>query len=135
MECDALGLALFPSCKNNAECINTQFVKLQHDYVEVLTQNYTQHTALNVLGTLQVAGGDAKAAVGNPDLASWSPKNLMESNCIHASQDGFQLIFEQVYSMYLANTTTTAATTSSNNDDGDHTRFDTKLRGSAARHH
>ena len=94
--------------------------------MEVLTQNYTQHTALNVLGTLQVAGGDAKAAVGNPDLASWSPKNLMESNCIHASQDGFQLIFEQVYSMYLANNSTS---------DDNHKHFESKLRANVVRHH
>jgi hypothetical protein len=60
LECKALGLALFPSCVDDPTCINTEFVKLQHDYVEVLTKNYTQHTALNVLGTLQYAGGDSK---------------------------------------------------------------------------
>ncbi len=169
------------------ECINTQFVKLQHDYVEVLTKNYTQHTALDVLGTLQKAGGNVKASPGNPDLTSWSPAKLMESNCafdkefvctgerlltsqpaklrygraaarldripsfvlsfvrlfvravcsalcvgfcapwlhcwkfscdfdftrvhtgmlpgIHASQEGFQIIFEQVYQVYLSNNT------------------------------
>jgi hypothetical protein len=49
--------------------------------VEVLTKNYTQHTALDVLGTLQKAGGNTKASPGNPDLTSWSPAKLMETNC------------------------------------------------------
>ena len=108
LECIAMGTALFPSCHDNAECVNTQFVKIQHDYVEKLSQNYTQHTALNILGTLQHAGNDPQATPGNPDLAKWSPKDLMEDNCIHASQDGFQIIFEQVYSMYLEGNTTFA---------------------------
>lgn len=106
LECIAMGTALFPSCHDNAECINTEFVKIQHDYVEVLSQNYTQHTALNILGTLQHAGHDQAASVGNPDLKNWSPKNLMEDNCIHASQTGFGIIFEQIYSMYLEGNTT-----------------------------
>ena len=88
-ECKVLGLGLFPSCADNADCVNTEFVKIQHDYVEVITKNYTQHTALNVLGTLQHAGGDTKAKPGNPDLTQWSPSNLMEDNCIHASQVRF----------------------------------------------
>ncbi len=29
----------------------------------------------------------------------------MESNCIHASQDGFEIIFQQVYDIYIHNNT------------------------------
>ena len=113
LECIAMGTALFPSCHDNAECVNTQFVKIQHDYVEKLSQNYTQHTALDILGTLQHAGNDTKATPGNPDLTTWSPKELMEDNCIHASQEGFQIIFEQVYSVYFDGNATDAAKTES----------------------
>jgi hypothetical protein len=105
LECKAKGLALFPSCLGETSCINTEFIKLQYNYVEVLTQNYSQHTALNILGTLQHSGGIANATTGHPDLSSWSPSKLMETNCIHASQEGFEIIFQQVYDMYIVNQT------------------------------
>eukprot|EP00747_Dinoflagellata_sp_TGD_P072415 gnl/TRDRNA2_/TRDRNA2_157470_c0_seq2.p1 gnl/TRDRNA2_/TRDRNA2_157470_c0~~gnl/TRDRNA2_/TRDRNA2_157470_c0_seq2.p1 ORF type:complete len:366 (+),score=66.38 gnl/TRDRNA2_/TRDRNA2_157470_c0_seq2:25-1098(+) len=99
---------MLPQCQNGepafnrtqAECVNTQFIKLQAVW-ESLAKQYDFIDVINVLGTLQVAGGNKKASVGHPDMSEYSPKRLMEFNSLHPTpRKGFPLIFDQQWKLY-----------------------------------
>jgi len=100
--CPALGEIVLPKCKLNATCINTNFLQLQTGYVESLNKFYPNHDSLNILGTMQAAGGVPGASVGHPNLSRYSPDNLMQTNCIHPNDAGFEFIFKQLWTMYFS---------------------------------
>jgi len=100
--CPALGALVLPKCKLNTTCINSQFLKLQYDYVESLNKVYPRHDSVDILGTLQVAGNVPGASIGHPNLARYSPDNLMQSNCIHPNDAGFEYIFKQLWDVYFS---------------------------------
>lgn len=60
------------------------------------------HTAVNLIGSLQAAGGVEGASVGHPVLSQPSPASLLQGNCIHANDKGFTAIFENLYALYFA---------------------------------
>ena len=47
----------FYGCNEDITCINTEFTKLQNWFVANITNRYEYHTALNLLGTLQMESG------------------------------------------------------------------------------
>jgi hypothetical protein len=71
--CTAIAESIIPQCwdnkteTNHIRCFNTQLIRIQ-DVWETLAKKYPFVTAINLLGTTQVAGGDKKAAIGKPDL-------------------------------------------------------------------
>lgn len=99
--CPAMGALILPACKLNTTCINTQFVRLQYEYVAALDKKYPRHNSVNILGTLQAAGKIPGASTGHPNLAYYSPDNLMQENCIHPNDQGFLDIFTVFWDLYF----------------------------------
>ena len=63
--------------------------------------------AINLLGSLQAQAQYSGVSLGNPDLSQWSPKHLMEANCIHPTQyrrveepAGFNVVFRNMWDLY-----------------------------------
>ena len=100
--CSLEGRELMHGCDDTPSCINHQFVKLQTEYVAALQRKYgVNYHGINLLGTLQVYGGYPNVTVGHPDLSKWSPRNLIESNCIHPKKPkGFKDVFDEMYKAY-----------------------------------
>lgn len=101
LTCPIFGEAVFTHCHGNITCVNTDFINLQYAYVEPLDQVYPQHHSVNLLGTLQAAGGIPGASIGHPNMAYYSPNDLMLDNCIHPNDKGFVDIFEAFYNLYF----------------------------------
>eukprot|EP00756_Hemistasia_phaeocysticola_P031044 Hpha_TRINITY_DN16328_c2_g1::TRINITY_DN16328_c2_g1_i2::g.61594::m.61594 len=104
--CPLMSKELFPACKNAPEgfttCWNTQFIRIQAMW-EDLSKQYAFVDTVSMLGTLQAASGDAKAATGSPDLSKFSPNSLMQINCIHPTRGksgGFDIVFEKQWDLY-----------------------------------
>ena len=93
--CSLIQKEIFPQCWSNKSvsnpihCFNTEFVRIQEGW-EKLAAKYPFVTAINLLGTTQVAGGDTNAAIGKPDMEKNGPReywpDLLE--CIHPSTSG-----------------------------------------------
>lgn len=106
--CQWVPNTLFPQCKNGEpkfnrtkiECFNTQFIRMQGVWEE-LAEAYPNVQTINLLGTLQAAGGNTKASTGHPDLSSWGPDKYTELNCEHATRmGGFPFIFDKMWELY-----------------------------------
>lgn len=102
--------ALFPQCRDakrspsitHAECFNTQFIRMQAVW-EILAKEFDFVDVIDLLGTLQAAGGNKDASTGHPDLKSWGPAKLTELNCEHATpgkNGGFSDLFEKMWELY-----------------------------------
>lgn len=100
-ECALIGEAILPDCGLNTTCRNSQFRRLQYEYVDVLTKSYPNHHAVDIAGAMQKAGGDNHADIGAPDLTKYSPYKFMQSNCIHANDIGFGHVFDALYDVYF----------------------------------
>ena len=74
--CEAIAKSIIPQCWSNSSvsnpklCFNTQLIRLQQVW-EALAKKYSFVTAINLLGTTQVAGGD-KEAPECGGCTSWS---------------------------------------------------------------
>jgi len=99
--CPAAGLALFPHCLLNTECINRDFVQLQFAYVEALSRLFPQHDNVNLLGSMQQAGGIPGASPGFPVMSQYSPNHLM-ADCIHPNAQGYTAVFNAFWNAYWA---------------------------------
>jgi len=99
--CPAMGALVLPQCKLNTTCINSAFIRLQHEYVEAMVKLFPRHNSVNLLGTLQAAGKIPDASIAHPNLAYYSPDNLMQSNCIHPNDQGFVYIFNTLWDLYF----------------------------------
>lgn len=104
--CPLVAKGLFPACKDASEgyitCWNTQFSRVQGMW-EDLTKVYDFVDTVNMLGTLQAAGGDAGTSTGHPDLSKFSPNSLMQINCIHPTKGksgGFEIVFNKQWDLY-----------------------------------
>jgi hypothetical protein len=93
--CETITKDVFPQCwKNSSEpnpirCFNNEFVRIQSLW-ETLAAKYPYVTAINLLGTTQVAAGNKAAAIGKPDLDHWGPAKdwPLTLACIHPSKTG-----------------------------------------------
>jgi len=106
--CSTVGRDIFNGCNDEPTCINTQFVKLQTQYIATMRERYGKnYNNINLLGTLQMADPKNRfpnVTVGNPDLNAWSPSQLIQSNCIHPTRpEGFTDIFNEMYEVYWKN--------------------------------
>jgi hypothetical protein len=112
--CELITRDVFPQCWNKTltpkdpiRCFNTQFIKIQKVW-ETFAAARPYVTALNLLGTSQVAGGNKKAAVGKPDLDHFGPSKYWPDSlgCIHPSQtpdddtSGAMVIMKEFYNQF-----------------------------------
>lgn len=95
--CSSLGRTLFPDCRrNDIACANNVMYNLQWA-VEQLSTFYKGHTAVDLRGTLQRAGG-IQGPYPNDNF--YSPPELMR-DCIHANDAGFTALFDQLWEVYF----------------------------------
>lgn len=111
--CEAIAEDVFPQCWKNktssispTRCFNTQFTRLQTLW-EDLAKTRPYLTAINILGTTQVAGGDKKATIGHPDLDKFGPAKYWPVTlvCIHPGEaggekSGAMVIMREFYKQY-----------------------------------
>lgn len=90
------------SSTEGTACANEQFYTIQTQYVEGLSQLYDNHDAINLIGSLQKAGGIEDADVAEPNDDFYSPADLIQSNCIHATDEGFAYIFSNMWDVYFS---------------------------------
>ena len=60
-----------------------------------------RYTGINVLGTVQQAGGVANASVGSPNIHVGSPCSLMKY-CVHPEGAGATAIMEAFWTLYFS---------------------------------
>jgi hypothetical protein len=98
---------LFCPDTTNVTCMtHLQARWLQSNFIDDLGRIYrlkrnTQYHALNLLGTLQVAGGIAGAAVGAPRWDSYSPTQYVrkedgEWGCVHLTPEGYTALYTEL---------------------------------------
>jgi hypothetical protein len=93
--CEAIAKSIIPQCWSNSSvsnpklCFNTQLIRLQQVW-EALAKKYSFVTAINLLGTTQVAGGDKEATLGHPNMAKFGPAHYwpITLECIHPGTSG-----------------------------------------------
>eukprot|EP01084_Bolivina_argentea_P182520 315070_1 len=89
--CSFKGSMLIHGCDDTPSCINPQFVKLQTDYIGAIQKVFGDgnYNGINLLGTLQMNDPKQRypnVTVGHPDLDAWSPRELIQDNCIHPTE-------------------------------------------------
>ena len=110
--CKAFGLLeLFgprPLCVDvaNATCMTTaQAQWLQTKFIDAgLAHTYrsnSKYHGLNLLGTLQVAGGVPGARVGAPVWSQYSPRRFVRTGiapfgCVHLTPEGYAVLYEEL---------------------------------------
>lgn len=78
----------FAFCGTNKTCQNSGTVAWQPMLLEPMAEKFpTQYTGINILGTVQKAGGVAGAATGKPVIDTGSPCGLMTA-CVHPRYGG-----------------------------------------------
>ena len=110
--CDLMTKEMFPQCWHNASepspirCFNTELVRIQEAW-ETLAATYPFVTAINLLGTTQVAGGDPLAAIGKPNMDKYGPAKYWPDyiECIHpgilgGDNSGAMVIMKEFYNQY-----------------------------------
>ena len=98
----------YPKCadKTNVTCMTElQSTWLQTNFVDNLTETYKSNPfyhGINLLGTLQVAGGVPGAAVGTPNPHKYSPSKYVrhESSimwgCVHLTPAGYTALYTEL---------------------------------------
>eukprot|EP00937_MAST-01D_sp_MAST-1D-sp2_P002766 g2766.t1 len=108
-KCKGLGDSELKSCCcpkgwADTECMTKiQADYLQTRYVDVLAAQYSgkhNYHSVNVLGSLQVAGGVAGAAVGKPNWGQYSPTKYVYQDgvwaCLHLTHEGFAVMYQAI---------------------------------------
>lgn len=85
----------------NVTCYHELHNRIQYDYVDNVSSHYSQHTSINLLGSLQQAGGVVGARVGSPVLDKASPPQLTDASCLHPTAEGFEVIAAQMWETYF----------------------------------
>jgi len=101
----------------DVECCNKKFIHyIQTGYVDVLGVRYAgkhPYHAINLLGTLQHAGGVPGAEVGRPVLSKYSPSKYVIKaadplGCVHLTPPGFNLVYKELAKRMFSNSSGTA---------------------------
>lgn len=108
-ECTATATSIFGShcgkhgSKNFTECANALMVRVQTT-IEQFASNYPQMTTVNMMGSLQAAGGDPGASIGHPSMHYFSPNKYTGPTkfCLHANDAGFDIIFDNLWDAYFS---------------------------------
>lgn len=106
-KCKEKAKGLFWSCPDSSSaegtaCVNEQ-TSITQKYVEILSQQYDNHDAIDLRGSLQKAGGIDDADVGEPNESFYSPADLFGDgdDCIHPNDKGFAHIFSNMWDIYF----------------------------------
>jgi hypothetical protein len=117
--CEVLCRTIFPQCWKESnvtspiECFNTQFIRIQGIWDKLASARSDYVTAINILGTTQMAGGDEGVTIGHPDMTKLGPSAYWPDyyGCIHPSLlstkhdgSGAMLIMHQFYEQYWSKT-------------------------------
>lgn len=111
--CESVAKAIIPQCwsgkeKHNSpiDCFQTQQIRLQEIW-ETLATKYSFVTAINLLGTTQIAGGDKGVNITHPDLNKFGPAHYwpITLECIHpgtagGENSGAMVIMKEFYKQY-----------------------------------
>ena len=92
-----------PFCGSNVTCGIMTSIHWQKPLLEPLATEYPHlYTGLNILGTVQQAGGVAGASPGHPVMTMGSPCELM-TECVHPTygKAGAKAVGEAFWSMYF----------------------------------
>jgi len=95
--CRTLGRTLFPECRGSISCSNEEMYNLQYT-VDLISQFYSGHTSVNLLGTMQRASGEVQPPYPNDNF--YTPGYLMR-DCIHPTGEGFTFLFDQLWEVYF----------------------------------
>jgi len=95
--CRTLGRTIFPYCRGDIACSNTEMYNLQ-TAVEMINAYYKGHTVVDLRGSLQRAGGGVPAPF--PNVNYYSPAHILR-DCIHPNSDGFDALFDQLWEVYF----------------------------------
>lgn len=97
---------LFCPDSTNVTCMtHIQATWLQANFVDLLARKYSSNPhyhGLNLLGTLQVAGGVPGAEVGAPNWGRYSPAQYVRSEakldwgCVHLTPDGYTALYTEL---------------------------------------
>ena len=112
--CSIFTHMLFPQCWNNKSstvtpnrCFNTELVRMQELW-ERLDMDNEFITAINLLGTTQVAGNVKNSSIGHPNMDEMGPAKYwpITLECIHPATgfggdtSGAMVIMEEFYKQY-----------------------------------
>merc|ERR1719483_280208 len=108
--CGLVTHEVIPQCYKRGgggnKCFNTQFIQLQEAW-ETLASNRTWLTAINLLGTTQMAAGYPGASIGHPDMDKMGPAKYWPDyeGCFHpgvvgGEDSGAMVIMEEFYKQY-----------------------------------
>ena len=97
---------LFCPDTGNVTCMtHSQATWLQESFIGALSGHYTKqgissYHGLNLLGTLQVAGGVAGARVGAPRWDAYSPSQFVRNEtdslgCVHLTPEGYSVLYTE----------------------------------------
>ena len=95
-----------PKGWEDVDCMNSyQQQYLQTKYVDALAKQYeskANYHGLNLLGSLQVAGGVPGAEVGKPVLGKYSPTAYVNQEpgpweSVHLTQQGYRAMYKQLF--------------------------------------
>lgn len=88
---------------NFTECANALMMQVQTT-IETFASNYTQMTAVNMMGSLQGAAQISGASVGHPNMHYFSPNKYTGPTkfCLHANDAGYDIIFANLWNAYFA---------------------------------
>jgi hypothetical protein len=101
--CGLAGGALFPACFGQGpRCINTQFIRLQTEFVNSMPRFYPvgSYSAVNLLGSMQRRAGIPNTRPGAPNLDLFTPDSLM-ADCIHANTAGYTAVMEALRDVFF----------------------------------
>ena len=113
--CNLIQKDVFPQCWHNKSeaspirCFNTALVRIQELW-EDLAAARPYVTALNLLGTTQIADGDTVAQIGKPNMDKNGPAKFWPDTleCIHPSKgakgSGAMAIMAEFYKQYWSKT-------------------------------
>lgn len=90
---------------SNVTCMTTaQTTWLQHKFIDdglkAIYKNTPNYHGLNLLGTLQVAGGVSGARVGHPVMSQYSPEQYVRKatgslSCVHLTKAGYTALYKE----------------------------------------
>jgi len=102
--CASLGNSLFPDCRGDLGCMNTEMQALQV-IVDRLADIYSPPRAptgffnnTNILGAMQATSGEVPPPY--PNVNYCTPKSFM-NDCIHPNSPGYDAVFDALWEEYF----------------------------------
>jgi len=110
--CAAVSAQRVAFCKENVTCGNMLLQAWQPLLLQPLAQKYpSRYTGLDILGTVQQAGGIPGSSVGSPNVSVGAPCE-QEVYCVHPQKRAAEAVMEAFWDLYFRNATAAAITAS-----------------------